>query len=213
LPANGFLFRGRQKDITMDDTPTEARRIDRVRELLPEIAQIGDDTLRTAVERIWAQVWGESDWADLAEIPKNPSAPAAPQRVPDAWTLITHSRAVARLAESSAETIRALHGIPYDRDVLLTIALLHDVSKVVEYEGTRDAIAKSRTGRLIQHGVYGAFLMWQHQLPVELVHGVIAHTPSSRGVPQTHEALIVRYTDFLDTDSMLLDAGEELYLS
>jgi hypothetical protein len=31
-------------------------------------------------------------------------------------------------------------------------------------------------------------------------------------VPRTHEALIVRYVDFLDTDSMLLDAGEELYL-
>jgi putative nucleotidyltransferase with HDIG domain len=184
-----------------------------IRELLPEIAAIGDDSLREAVELIWEQVWRESDWEQLADIPKNPSAPAAPQRVENAWTLITHSRAVAQLALSSAETIKSLHGIGYDHDSLLALALLHDVSKVVEYEGTRDSITKSAMGKLIQHGVYGAFLMWQRGLSTELVHGVVSHTPSSRILPQTHEALIVRYVDFLDTDSMLLDAGEELYLS
>lgn len=197
----------------MADAATTEQRIGTIRALLPETAQIEDDTLRHAVESIWEQVWAESDWAALSDIPKNPSAPGAPQRVPDAWTLVTHTRAVAQLALGSAETVRTLHGIPYDRDALLAMALLHDVSKVVEYEGTRDEIRKSRTGQLIQHGVYGAFLMWQRNLPTELVHGVIAHTPSSRGVPRTHEALIVRYVDFLDTDSMLLDAGEELYLT
>ncbi|MBF8188356.1 HD domain-containing protein [Nonomuraea sp. K274] len=187
-------------------------RIERIRGLLPEIAQISDESLRSTVETIWERMWAESGWGDIADIPKNPSAPGAPQRVPDAWTLVTHTRAVAQLALTSAETVKTLHGIPYDHDALLAIALLHDVSKIVEYEGTREKIQKGHVGRLIQHGVYGAFMMWQHGLPTELVHGVIAHTPSSRGVPQTHEALIVRYVDFLDTDSMLLDAGEELYL-
>jgi putative nucleotidyltransferase with HDIG domain len=196
----------------MERPPTTQQRIERILALLPEISQIADDTLQQAVESIWEQMWTESDWADLADIPKNPSAPGAPQRVPDAWTLVTHTRAVAQLALTSAETVKTLHGIPYDHDALLAIALLHDVSKIVEYEGTKEKIQKSRTGQLVQHGVYGAFMMWQHKLPTELVHGVIAHTPSSRGVPKTHEALIVRYVDFLDTDAMLLDAGEELYL-
>jgi hypothetical protein len=187
--------------------------IERIRELIPEIALIGDDSLREAVEEIWQQAWRESDWDDLADVPKNPSSPAAPQRTADAWTLVTHTRAVAQLAVPAAETIKALHGIDFDRDALLALAILHDASKLLEYEGTREAITKSRTGRLIQHGVYGAFLMWQHGLPVELVHGVISHTPSSTVLPQTHEALIVRYVDFLDTDSMLLDAGEKLFLS
>ena len=187
--------------------------IERIRELIPEIALIGDDSLREAVEEIWQQAWRESDWDDLADVPKNPSSPAAPQRAADAWTLVTHTRAVAQLAVPAAETIKTLHGIDFDRDSLLALAILHDASKLLEYEGTRDAITKSRTGRLIQHGVYGAFLMWQHGLPVELVHGVISHTPSSTVLPQTHEALIVRYVDFLDTDSMLLDAGEKLFLS
>jgi hypothetical protein len=193
-------------------TDNAHQNLESIRELLPEIAQIGDDTLRGIVEEIWDQVWQESDWEDLADIPKNPSSPAAPARVPNAWTLVTHTRAVAQLAVTSAETIRTLHGIDYDHDSLLALALLHDVSKVVEYEGTKDAIEKGRMGNLIQHGVYGAFLMWKHGLSHEMVHGVISHTPSSRVLPQTHEALIVRYVDFLDTDAMLLDAGEKLYL-
>jgi putative nucleotidyltransferase with HDIG domain len=195
----------------MADTDTD-RRIEHVRALLPEIADIADDTLRHATEVIWEEMWSRSSWDELADIPKNPSAADAPQRVPDAWTLITHTRAVAQLAVTSAETVRELHGIPYDKDALLAIALLHDVSKIVEYEGTREKSRKSRSGELIQHGVYGAFLMWQHELPEELVHGVIAHTPNSRTLPRTHEALIVRYVDFLDSDSMLLDAGHELHL-
>jgi hypothetical protein len=188
------------------------KNVEAIRELLPELAQISDDGLRQTVESIWEQLWRESDWEDLADVPKNPSSPGAPQRVPNAWTLVTHSRAVARLAVGSAETIKDLHGIDYDHDSLVALALLHDVSKILEYEGTKESVRKGRMGSLIQHGVYGAFLMWQHGLSHEMVHGVIAHTPSSGVLPQTHEALIVRYTDFLDTDSMLLDAGEKLYL-
>lgn len=187
-------------------------RIARIRELLPEIAEIEDARLREIVESIWDEAWRASDWVELADIPKNPTAPAAPARVENAWTLITHTRAVAQLSVTSAETIKILHGIGYDHDQLLALALLHDVSKVVEYVGTRDAVEKGRFGALIQHGVYGAFLMWKHGLSADLVHGVISHTPQSNVLPQTHEALVVRYTDFLDTDSMLLDSGEKLYL-
>jgi putative nucleotidyltransferase with HDIG domain len=194
-------------------TTTKEDRIAQIRQLLPELTQIEDLSLRGAVEEIWEQVWSESGWVELADIPKNASAPGAPQRVTNAWTLITHSRAVAQLARATADIILTLHGIPYDGDALLALALLHDVSKVVEYEGTKDASRRSEFGKLIQHGVYGAFLMWQHGLPTELVHGVIAHTPSSRNLPRTHEALIVRYVDFVDTDAMLLDAGEALHLS
>jgi len=196
---------------TKTDTP--AQDLERIRELLPEIADIRDEAMRTAVTAIWQEFWRESDWEDVAGIPKNPSAPQAPQRVPDAWSLVTHSRAVAQLALGTAETIRSLHGIQYDRDALLTLALLHDVSKIVEYEGSRESVRKSRTGELIQHGVLGAAKMLQHGLSIELAHGVISHTPTSNTFPKTHEALIIRYVDFLDTDAMLLDAGEQLYLS
>lgn len=196
----------------MQTETTDPSKLSRLRELLPEINDIADEHTRDAVETIWLHVWQESEWEDLSEIPKNPCAPTAPERVKDAWTLVTHTRAVAQLSITSAETIERLHGIQFQRDQLIALALLHDVSKVVEYVGTKESPEKGKFGELVQHGVYGAFLMWQNSLPVEMVHGVIAHTPQSHTVPRTHEALIIRYCDFLDTDSMLLDAGEELYL-
>lgn len=182
-------------------------------ELLPEIDEIHAAGARDAVVEIWDRVWQESEWDDLATIPKNPSAADAVEHVPFAWTLVTHARTVAQLALANADVLTALHGIQYDRDALIAIALLHDASKVVEYVGSPASIEKGHFGRLIQHGVYGAFLMWQHELPLEWVHAVISHTPSSATPPQTQEALLVRYVDFLDTDVMLLDTGGKLHIA
>jgi putative nucleotidyltransferase with HDIG domain len=134
------------------------------------------------------------------------------EHVPGAWTLVTHARTVARLAIANAEVLTEMHGLSFDRDALLVISLLHDASKVVEYVGTPASIQKGRFGELIQHGVYGAFLMWQRALPLEWVHAIISHTPSSAVPPKTQEALLVRYVDFLDTDAMLLDTGEKLHI-
>jgi putative nucleotidyltransferase with HDIG domain len=192
-----------------DQNPTR----DRVRELLPELQQIGDEALREAVTEIWLKAWVESGWEDIAVVPKNPSATRATAAVDDAWTLITHTRVVAQVAAASADIVAKLHGISYDLDAVIALALLHDVSKLLEYEGTDSSVAKSRFGDLIQHGVYGAFLAWQQDLPVEIVHGIIAHTPSSRSAPKTQEALIVRYADFISTDTLLLDVGEKLFIA
>jgi putative nucleotidyltransferase with HDIG domain len=192
----------------------DGERIAHIRTLLPEIGRISSAEARAAVEHIWARCWAESEWPDLATVPKNSASSRATEYVPGAWTLVTHARTVAQLALANADVLERLHGIHYDRDALLVIALLHDVSKLVEYvDDSTGAARKGHFGELIQHGVYGAFLMWQHALPVEWVHAVISHTPSSAVLPQTQEALVVRYVDFLDTDAMLLDLGDPLHIS
>jgi putative nucleotidyltransferase with HDIG domain len=193
--------------------PDQDQMRDRVRELLPELREIDDQSLRDAVTEIWLKAWVESGWDDIGVVPKNPSATKAAAGVDDAWTLITHTRVVAQVAAASADIVAKLHGISYDLDTVIALALLHDVSKLLEYEGTESSVSKSRFGDLIQHGVYGAFLAWQEDLPVEIVHGIIAHTPSSRSVPRTQEALIVRYADFISTDTLLLDVGEKLFIA
>ncbi|HEY2522213.1 MAG TPA: HD domain-containing protein [Streptosporangiaceae bacterium] len=193
--------------------PDENHLRDRVRELLPELQEIGDESLRDAVTEIWLKAWAESGWDDIAVVPKNPSATRAAASVDDAWTLITHTRVVAQVAAASAGIVAKLHGTSYDLDAVIALALLHDVSKLLEYEGTDSSVGKSRFGDLIQHGVYGAFLAWEKELPVEIVHGIIAHTPSSRSAPRTQEALIVRYADFISTDTLLLDVGEKLFIA
>lgn len=177
-----------------------------VLKLLPEIADITDRALREAVTRIWAAAWTSSTWQALDEVPKSPELPAR-------RTLVTHTRAVTRLTGHMADVESELHGVAVDKDAALAIALLHDVSKLHEFEQSEDGPGArySRTGEIYQHGFLGAHWMVQEGLSQELVHGVIAHTPNSAVVPKTPEAVIVHYADFADSDVQLLDAGLTLF--
>lgn len=181
-----------------------------VEALLPEITLIEDDRLRVATAEIWYEAWKESAWADgpLTEVPKNTELP--PER-----KLIQHTRSVAQMALSTAEIMRASHGLEFDRDLLVSAAILHDVCKLYETEPRADGKSSqhSEGGRLIQHGVYGAFKAWEKDLPLDLVHNIVVHTRNSKVLPKTWEALIVHYVDYLDSDSLLLDHGLKLLLT
>lgn len=176
-------------------------------ELLPELALVGSPTLRSAITEVWSAAWRDSDWDSLADVPKAAGV-LAPNR-----KLVAHTRSVARLALAAATTIAEVHGIGFDQDELVTIALLHDVSKVIEATGPPDDPKPSDAGRLFQHATFGAHLMWNAGLPDAIVHGVIAHTIQSKTVPATWEAIVVHYVDYLDSDALLLAAGAPLFLT
>src|SRR5262245_41607131 len=170
----------------------ERVRADDVTEQLPEIEQITDDALRETVTRIWANAWASSVWTTLAEAPKSLDLPTR-------RTLVTHTRAVTRIAGHMADVLAESHDLTISRDKTLAIALLHDVSKLHEFEMGEEGPQASRTGRLYQHAYLAAHWMEQDGLDDDLVHGVLAHTPQSAVVPQTHEAVIVHYADFADS--------------
>jgi putative nucleotidyltransferase with HDIG domain len=179
-------------------------RADEVAEQLPDIEQITDVELRRAVARIWADAWASSVWTTLADAPKS-------LELPSRRTLVTHTRAVTRIAGHMVDVLSASHDLTISRDKTLAIALLHDVSKLHEFEMGEEGPQASRTGRLYQHAYLAAHWMEQAGLDDDLVHGVLAHTPQSAVVPQTHEAVIVHYADFADSDVQLLDAGQRLF--
>jgi putative nucleotidyltransferase with HDIG domain len=190
--------------------PATSDQITEIEELLPEIKLIADDKLRIATARIWYECWKESVWADgpLAEVPKNTELP--PER-----KLIQHTRSVTQLALSAAEILQANHGLEFDRDIVISAAILHDVCKLYENELGPDgrSAQHSRAGDLIQHGVYGAFKAWEKDLPLDLVHNIVVHTRGSKTLPKTWEALIVHYVDYLDSDSLLFNHGKKLLLT
>jgi HD superfamily phosphohydrolase YqeK len=179
-----------------------------VNELIPEIALIENEKLRTAVQDIWAESWRESEWESLAEVPKNTELPADRK-------LVTHTRSVTRMCISAAENLHEFYGIEYDRDIVIAAAILHDVSKLFENELAADGVTAqhSRFGKLIQHGTYGAFKAWEKDLPMDLVHNIIVHTRGSRNQVQTWEALLVHYIDYLDSDTLLFTHGKKLLLT
>lgn len=177
---------------------------DDVLNAFPELHDIADHDLRQAVVEIWQEVLQESAWDRLEDVPKHP------HKVPSSSTLVEHTRSVTQMAVAVAEVAERVRGISFDRDQLIASANLHDVSKLLEFEPSADGGRASRFGHLIQHGTYGAHKMWQKDLPVEMVHSVIAHTVTSRYVPQTWEAVIVHYVDYLDSDGLNLQHGVPL---
>lgn len=190
-------------------TPSTEADIDRdqsyVRSVFPEIDEIHSPELRSKVTEIWVEVWKESGWQRIEDVPKNPKNVAG-------RPLCGHIRSVTQQALATAEIVRRQHGIEYDRDVLLAASLLHDVSKLVEYEPSGGGASASSRGQLIQHAVYGAHKAWEKELPDPIVHIIVSHTHSSGKRPSTWECIVVHYVDYLDSDALLWREGQPLLL-
>jgi HD domain len=186
---------------------SRAGRLDRVRELLPMIADVRDATLATAVAEIWVEAWEESAWADVADVPKGLHGGAPTPR-----SLIEHVCAVTEGVVAYAACMETCHGWSHDRELLLAAALLHDTSKVVEYAPDDGRVVVSELGRLLQHGVWTAHKVLARDLGLELAHLIVSHTPVSRTTPSSVEGVILYYVDMLDSDVLSWHAGQSLIL-
>lgn len=192
---------------SVNTAPTYTKEeLDYVASIFPEVNDIKSEELRQKVLEIWIDIWHESGWKKIEDAPKNPSNTGE-------RPLYQHIRAVTQEAVATAEIVKNLHGIDYDSDVVIASGLLHDVSKLVEYQPGDGKASTSKRGKLIQHAVYGAHKAWEKGLPDEIVHIIVSHTHNSNKRPSTWEGIIVHYVDYLDSDALLWAAGEKLLLS
>jgi putative nucleotidyltransferase with HDIG domain len=162
---------------------------------LPELEMIGSSKIRSAVAEIWAECWRESEWRHVEDAPKSPLEPPE-------MSLVKHTRAVARHALACAEIARDVYGLAFDRDLLIAAALLHDVTKLVEWAPGTAGPQQTRRGTLIQHGVYAAHKAWNKDLPDEIVHVILSHTDQSRKAPVTWEGHLIRHADLVDSEAL-----------
>ncbi len=190
----------------ISNTVTVSAEIAAIERDLPELQLIRDPKLRKATAEIWAETLRESGWEAIADTPKNPES------LPPSRRLLEHTRSVALQALAVAQIVEKLHGIEFNQDELVAAALLHDVSKLLEYGPTNDGAGKTTTGKRIQHGILGAVKAMEHGLSEDLVHNIIVHTHNSRYLPQTWEAILVHYVDYLDSDALLFAEGRPLLL-
>ena len=187
--------------------------IDDVGKIFPELYWIGDATLRTKVAEIWREMANEMPWDSVDEVPKNVNDEKH-------RTLVGHIRGVTQMAIAICDIAKALHGKAYDKDAMIASCLLHDISKLVEYEPDPDASGtlrsprqgrKSRLGKNIQHAVYAAHKMMMKGFPLELSNLVITHTHESNIRGTTWEAAALFYADFADSDVGVSDAKAKMY--
>jgi hypothetical protein len=169
-----------------------------VRSLFPEIDRIGDAAIRDAIVAIWEQLWSESAWDHLDDVPVSLKIPY-PQR--------KHTQGVLRVALAATPIWEDLYGQPINRDVLIAGAMLMDVSKLVESQPGDGGPARTAIGRHLPHAMYTAHLALAHGIPLEVVHIITAHSPNGGKAPATIECQILDWIDQADISA----AGFEIW--
>ena len=162
-----------------------------------ELAQIGDEDLRSRVVEAWAYALSQSEFTAVEEIRAsgNPTTPAL-----IGGTQTDHIRGVARMAQGLADGLEQVHGdIGIDRDLLWACALCHDVGKPFEFSPRNQARWQRDVGAAgypaIRHSVYGVHVALTVGLPEAVAHTAGAHSGEGELIQRSLENTLVHYAD------------------
>ena len=169
-----------------------------VRESLPEVSEIRDETLRNLVVDAWAYCLGQSSFRSIDEIRPsgNPDTPML-----KGGTQTDHIRGVTRLALALGDTLKEqFPQLPIDRDLLAACALCHDVGKPYEFDPERQARWRSRPAASgwppIRHPQYGTHVCLTVGLPEEVCHAAGCHSGEGELVRRSLHVTIVHHADY-----------------
>jgi len=177
---------------------------DAVRAAFPAVEAIDDERLRAGVVDAWTAAMADAGIDDLEAVPWLP--PTQRDLGIEGATLADHVRDVTDCAVALAETLVERRDAAVDLDTVLAGALVHDVSKLAEFEG----IERTAVGRLLGHPYYGVHVVARANLPVEMAHIVLSHTSRTTVEPATLEADIVRRADEVAAAAIRATAVDDL---
>mgnify|MGYP000645747791 CR=1 FL=1 len=177
---------------------------DAVRAAFPELTAIADDDLRDGVVAAWTTAMTEHDVDDLTAVPWFP--PAQRSLELDDEYLVDHVRDVTACAVGLAETLAERREVDLSLDTVVAGALVHDVSKLAEFDG----MTETAVGDLLGHPHYGVHVVARAGLPVALAHVVLSHTSRTTVEPATLEAAIVRRADEVAAAAIRSRATDDL---
>lgn len=175
---------------------------DKIKELLPELGDIEDGSLRAKVVAVYKAALERGGWQpeDMARLPSTLLIDPAPA------TYVGHTRAVTRCAAAIAAVMAETYGsrLNINRDHLVAAGLLHDVGKLLEYREEGGKFVKAGFGRMLRHPFSGAALCCEFGLPPEVTHVVATHAREGEGARATPEAIIIHYADFINFEPFKL---------
>ncbi|WP_306058459.1 HD domain-containing protein [Natronococcus wangiae] len=179
---------------------------DAVRTAFPELEAIEDDDLRAGVIDAWVTAIAENDIDDLTAVPWLP--PTQRELTLNDEYLVTHVRDVTACAVALAETLleRREGALSLDMDTVVAGALVHDVSKLAEF----DEMDETAVYSLLGHPYYGVHVVARAGLPVELAHVVLSHTSRTTVEPAIIEAELVKRADEIAAAAIRWRATDDL---
>ena len=166
----------------------------------PWTEEIQDTKLPEQVVATWLEVAKDAPYDSLEDCAFGP-------QIQD-LTLVEHVRAVARATLAMAEVLEQEHGLKSNRDMLIANALLHDVSKTVEYYRDQNGlVGYTKVGTMLQHAFIGGAVAYKNGLPLDLVHVIQGHSPLSPTEMKTLEGVIMSLADLAVVDSLYFAKG------
>jgi hypothetical protein len=158
--------------------------------LYPDVKKIGDAKLRQAVIDVYQEMWAQSGWKDMADLPTSGDIP---------YPNLPHTQCVVTMSLAMADALEKHHGIKVNRDYLIAAAVLQDASKVVEYAPGPDGKAvRTEIGKQYPHGFWCAHLAVEKGVPHEVGHVMLTHSSSAPKFPETLEGKILYFADQMD---------------
>ncbi|HYG45784.1 MAG TPA: hypothetical protein VEA17_22890, partial [Bordetella sp.] len=155
----------------------------------PWINDIRDASLRQSVLDVLADLWSQSTFLDIEQIPTSGKID---------YPNMPHTQCVVELSLAIADAFERHHGIRVNRDVLIAASVLQDASKMVEYEPTADGVRHTTIGKSYTHAFWCAHVALNRGVPAEVVHIILTHSPQAPRFPDTLEGKILYYADQLD---------------
>jgi len=178
---------------------------DRIRELIPAIGKIRNPKLRSSVTEVWVKAWEESAWEDVAGCPFSLESQDC--------SLIQHTNFVIGAALAMASSAEEMWKSKVDIDLLTAGAILHDVSKMVEFAPEEGKLGKvSATGENLVHATYGVHLALNAGLPLGVINLIGTHSPQVSKLPKGVEGIVLCYADYAAADIFNLRRGKPLLL-
>ena len=168
---------------------------DKVLKIWPEIAWIGDETLRNQVTDAWVYAMENSVLSpeDLEVIPFS-------LLIKDCdVSFMNHKRTCVQLAVDIAKTMTTNFGdsISVDMDILIAGAILIDVGKLQEYQMVDGKVATSDAGKIVRHPFSGVAIAARFDLPATVQHIIGTHSKEGDLGMRTVESIIVHHADFV----------------
>lgn len=185
----------------MDETELET--------VLPELRSITDDDLRAGVAAAWTTACADAGIGTPEALRDAPWFPPVERDldIPEGTeTLVSHVRDVTACAVGLAGTLEDRRDADLDRDLLLAGALVHDVSKLAEF----DDHDPTPVGDLLGHPYWGVHAVASAGLPAELAHVVLSHTHRTNVEPAFLEAELVRLADRAAASAIRAAYAEDL---
>ena len=171
--------------------------------VFPAFCQLSSLEEKRQITKVYQDMFERCGWSSIEDACFSPALPDC--------RLVDHINAVMEGTLAAARCMERYQGIEFDYDNIIVLAMLHDVSKLVEYEPAESGCRETEIGKKIQHGVFAAMLAQKYGFSIHVMNQILTHTPRSKMRPSDKDGALFARVDIGDADMLHYTHGLPLF--